>query len=97
MLIASSNSAWNIKHEMRSAKCGMLDKSCKNASGLSKCVSGLFLKCSFIETNSSSVARCNKCSNLGHVKFGKFLWNVCKNFNFNIILPVRKSVATLPS
>jgi hypothetical protein len=56
--IPSSNSDWNMKQAMRSAKLGISASSYRNCSGLSSGTSGLLDTCSRMTDNSSSVALC---------------------------------------
>ena len=55
----SSNSDWNMKQAMRSAKLGISASSIRSCSGLSNGTSGLLDTCSRINDNSSSEGLCN--------------------------------------
>lgn len=56
LLMESSNSTWNMKHDILSAKFEICDRSTRNCSGLSSGISGFVFRCSLISASSSEVA-----------------------------------------
>lgn len=88
----SSNSASNMKQDIRSAKFDISESSYRNCSGLSSGISGLVDKCSFINSSSSGVARWNQisCTDRPYRHFRIIIVSV------NFYLQLRISVGGLP-